>query len=101
VPKLDCVDTFRDQLPLLPDAEASLVLGLLCLAMVINGRASPRSLRLYHSVLEDLRQGDATFLNSSALLEDLALEFRDFGRPLRVSVSQAHPCCILYLFDLF
>ena len=82
VPKLDSKDAFREELPQLRDDEAALVLSVLCLSIVITGRASARGLRLYHAALEDLRMGDATFPDHTTTLKDISLEFRDLGIPL-------------------
>ena len=87
VEQLDCTETFLSELPQLNDEEAAMVVGLVCLSIVIDARATKKSLAFYAKVLEALCVGDApeiaAFPNSSIELEEIALEFSR-GRPLDV-----------------
>jgi hypothetical protein len=93
VDQLDCTETFLSDLSQLNDNEGAMVVGLVCLSIVIDARATKRSLAFYAKVLEALRVGKlnpesglseiAAFPNSSVALEEIALDFSR-GKPLDV-----------------
>jgi hypothetical protein len=80
---LDDVGMFLSELPLLNEVEARAVIGLTCLAMVIDARATNKGLAFYSEVVSlcmDEETG-ATFPNQSVLLKELAAQFRR-GKPI-------------------
>lgn len=89
VDQLDCTETFLSELSQLSEEEGAMVVGLVCLSIVIDARATKKSLEFYAQVLEGLRDGSApeiaAFPNSTLMLEEMALEFSR-GKPLDADV---------------
>jgi hypothetical protein len=80
---LDDVEMFLSELPLLNEVEARAVIGLTCLAMIIDAKATAKGLAFYSEVVRlcgDDESG-ATFPNQSTLLKELAAQFRR-GKPI-------------------
>lgn len=87
---IDDVGMFLTQLPLLSELEAKAVLGLTCLAMVIDARATDKGCAFYHEVASlctDQETG-ATFPNNKMKLKEIALQF-SHGKPIGAEAVMA------------
>ena len=80
---LDDPDDFFEAMGRLSEAEQALVLGVVCLAVSINGKMRAADKRFYQAALLECNRGERRFRDNTTLLEEIALAFSS-GRPISV-----------------